>query len=187
MLVIDEAKFPPPTPASAATSRNVVYDVPGSMTTAAAATGTSSIAALITVQLRPPNRATAKVYGTRSTPPTSVGIATRKNFPAGSIPYSGPMNSTITDHRLQMENPMCSDTTENPGSAARPAPPSPARSPRPPGPSARSSGRPASYGPRYGRRHGRQQGCRQGSRPSSRYGYLLPRPSSRLQGSGPAP
>ena len=113
MLVIDEAKLPPPTPVSAATTRNVAYEVPGSMTTAAAAVGTSSSSALKTVQLRPPKRATAKVYGTRTTAPTSVGIATRKNFPAGSTPYSGPMNSTITDHRLQMENPMCSDSTEN--------------------------------------------------------------------------
>ena len=29
MLVIDDAKLPPPNPASAATTMNVVYDVPG--------------------------------------------------------------------------------------------------------------------------------------------------------------
>src|ERR1044072_797097 len=104
MLVMEDAKFPPPTPVSAATTMNVVYEVPGSITTAAATDGTSSMAALMIVQLRPPKRATAKVYGTRRMPPTRVGIATRKNFPAGSTPYSGPMNRTITDHRLQMEN-----------------------------------------------------------------------------------
>ena len=34
MFVIDEAKLPPPTPASTATTRKVVYEVPGSMTIA---------------------------------------------------------------------------------------------------------------------------------------------------------
>ena len=29
------------------------------------------------------------------------------------MPYSGPMNSTMTDHRVQTENPMCSESTEN--------------------------------------------------------------------------
>src|SRR5882757_11343501 len=112
MLVIEEAKLPPPTPVSAATTISVLYDTPGFITNAAVMVGTSSSSALTMVQLRPPNRATAKVYGTRSRPPTSVGMATRKNLPAGSTPYSGPMNSTITDHRLQMEKPMCSDSTE---------------------------------------------------------------------------
>ncbi len=86
MLVIEEAKLPPPTPVSAATTISVVYDTPGFITKAAVTVGTSSSSALTTVQFRPPNIATAKVYGTRSTPPTSVGIATRKNLPAGSIP-----------------------------------------------------------------------------------------------------
>ncbi len=90
-----------------------MYEVPGRTAYAAAAVGISSNAALNTVQLRPPNRATAKVYGTRSTAPTSVGTATRKNFPAASIPYSGPMKSTSTDHRLQTENPMCSQRMES--------------------------------------------------------------------------
>ena len=56
------------------------------MTIAARIVGISSRAALTIVQLRPPNRATAKVYGSRSTAPTSVGTDTRKNFPAASIP-----------------------------------------------------------------------------------------------------
>ena len=29
------------------------------------------------------------------------------------MPYSGPMNSTSTDHSDQIENPMCSERTEN--------------------------------------------------------------------------
>ena len=61
MFVIDDAKLPPPTPARHATSMNVVYDVPGCMTIAAAIVGTSSRAALTIVQFRPPKRATAKV------------------------------------------------------------------------------------------------------------------------------
>ena len=80
---------------------------------AASTDGTSSSAALMIVQFRPPNTATAIVYGSRSTDPTSVGIATRKNFPATSRP-NGPfgMNSTRTDHSDQIENPMCSEKTE---------------------------------------------------------------------------
>ena len=112
MFVIDEAKLPPPRPAKHATTMNVVYEVPGCMTIAARTVGTSSRAALTIVQFRPPNFATANVYGSRSTAPTSVGTATRKNLPAASIPYSGPMNSTMTDHRVQTENPMCSEITE---------------------------------------------------------------------------
>jgi hypothetical protein len=63
--------------------------------------------------LRPPKRATAKVYGTRTIEPTRVPMATRKNLSAGVSPYSGPMKSTITDQRVQIENPMCSESTEN--------------------------------------------------------------------------
>lgn len=113
MFVIDEAKLPPPMPVSAATTRNVVYEVPGSITQKAARVGSSSDRALTTVQLRPPNSATAKVYGTRTKAPTRVAVEIRKNFPAGSTPYSGPMKRTMTDHRDQTENPMCSESTEN--------------------------------------------------------------------------
>lgn len=113
MFVIEEAKLPPPMPVSAATATKVVYEVPGSITMKAATVGTSRVNALNTVQFRPPNLATAKVYGTRTRAPTSVAVEIRKNFPAGSTPYSGPMNRTITDHRVQMENPMCSESTEN--------------------------------------------------------------------------
>ena len=61
MFVMDDAKLPPPNPAKQATTRNVVYDVPGCMTIAARIVGISSSAALTIVQLRPPNRATANV------------------------------------------------------------------------------------------------------------------------------
>ncbi len=113
MLVMEEAKLPPPIPVSAATSTNVPYEVPGSITQNAASVGASRPRAVITVQLRPPNRATAKVYGMRTSAPTRVAVEIRKNFPAASMPYSGPMKRTITDHRVQTENPMCSESTEN--------------------------------------------------------------------------
>lgn len=64
------------------------------------------------VQFRPPKTATAKVYGTRTTAPTSVTIDVSRNLSAGVRPYSGPMKSTSTDHRVQIEKPMCSDRTE---------------------------------------------------------------------------
>src|SRR5712692_5781203 len=44
--------------------------------TASNPAGITRARALATVQLRPPKRATANVYGTRSVAPTSVGIAT---------------------------------------------------------------------------------------------------------------
>lgn len=61
ILVIDEAKLPPPTPATAATIMNVVYDVPGSTTTAARIVGISSRPAAMIDQFRPPKTATAIV------------------------------------------------------------------------------------------------------------------------------
>src|SRR6185369_14057305 len=114
MFAIDEAKFPPPTPAIAARTINVVYDTPGRSNRVTPRHGTNSRAALTTVQLRPPKRATANVYGRRITDPTSAGTAVRRNFPAGSTWYAGPRKSTSTDHSVQTENPMCShriDTT----------------------------------------------------------------------------
>ncbi len=78
MLVIDDAKFPPPTPAKAATIMNIVYDVSGRFITHSVSTvGTSNSSALTIVQLRPPNLAGATVYGMRIAAPTSVGTATR--------------------------------------------------------------------------------------------------------------
>ena len=90
MFVIEEAKLPPPTPVSAATTISVAYETPGFDHEGRGTVGTSSSSALTTVQLRPPNTATAKVYGTRSMPPTSVGIATRKNLPPGRPRRPGP-------------------------------------------------------------------------------------------------
>ena len=80
MLVIEEAKLPPPTPANMATISSVLNETPGSRKIAIRVVGMSSSSALITVQLRPPNLATAKVYGSRSTAPTSVGRAVSRNF-----------------------------------------------------------------------------------------------------------
>ena len=61
MFVIDDAKLPPPTPAIAAITMKVVYDVPGCMKIASRIVGTRSSAALTIVQFRPPNTATANV------------------------------------------------------------------------------------------------------------------------------
>src|SRR6478672_6338428 len=74
--------------------------------------GMSSSSALTIVQLRPPNVPTAKVYGSRSAAPSRVGSAVSRTLPAASMPYSGPRNSTSTDHMLHTENPMCSENTE---------------------------------------------------------------------------
>jgi hypothetical protein len=75
--------------------------------------GMSRSAALTIVQLRPPNLATAKVYGSRTKAPSAVGRAVSRNLPAGSMPNTGSgRNSTSTDHRLQIEKPMCSEKIE---------------------------------------------------------------------------
>ncbi|CAM5597760.1 hypothetical protein SALBM217S_05573 [Streptomyces griseoloalbus] len=52
------------------------------------------------------------MYGTRTTAPTSVTSDVSRNLSAGVSPYSGPMKSTSTDHMVQIEKPMCSDSTE---------------------------------------------------------------------------
>src|SRR3954470_24921920 len=80
MLAIEEAKLPPPKPAVAAATRNSEYGVPGWVThQVISATGTSSSAPDTAVQLRPPNRATAAVYGMRMNEPTRFGTATSQN------------------------------------------------------------------------------------------------------------
>ena len=61
MFAIELAKLPPPTPATADTSSSVPSETPGSSTASASSIGTSSSSALNTVQLRPPNVATANV------------------------------------------------------------------------------------------------------------------------------
>src|SRR2546421_6219566 len=103
MFAIDEAKLPPPTPVIAARTISVVYETPGRIRIAAGIVGRSSNVALMIVQLRPPNVATAKVYGSRSTEPTSAGTAVSRNFPAASTWYAGPRKSTSTDHIVQTE------------------------------------------------------------------------------------
>src|SRR3954451_10161836 len=112
MLVIDEAKLPPPTPATAASTISVEYETPGRIRKAASTAGTSSSDALKMVQWRPPKRATAKLYGIRSAAPTRVGTAVSRNLPAGSTWYAGPRNRTSTDHSDQTEKPMCSEVIE---------------------------------------------------------------------------
>src|SRR4051812_9612221 len=112
MLAIDEAKLPPPTPASAATRSSVAKDTPGRSTTKAVVAGIRSTRALKIVQLRPPNFATANVYGKRRAAPTAVGSVVSRNFCDGSRWYSGPRNSTSTAHNDQIEKPMCSRSEE---------------------------------------------------------------------------
>src|SRR5437016_165184 len=109
MLVIEEAKLPPPTPVIAARIISVVYETPGCTRIAAGTVGSSSSDALMMVQFRPPKTATARVYGSRSTEPTSAGTAVNRNLPAGSMWYFGPRNNTMTDQIVQIEKPMCSE------------------------------------------------------------------------------
>ena len=62
MFVIDDAKFPPPKPARAATSSRIPKGVSGRPTThARPRAGRSKSSAESTVQLRPPKSGTAKV------------------------------------------------------------------------------------------------------------------------------
>src|SRR5436309_900089 len=80
MLAIEEAKLPPPRPAVAAISTNTQNGVCGRCTkNAKSRVGMSSRAALVAVQLRPPNFGTAKVYGSRIRDPTRLGTATSRN------------------------------------------------------------------------------------------------------------
>lgn len=61
MLVMEEAKLPPPIPASRPTTRKVLNEVPGFITANAAMLGMRSRLAEMIVQFRPPKIATAKV------------------------------------------------------------------------------------------------------------------------------
>src|SRR5687768_7784973 len=80
MLAIEEAKLPPPRPAVAAATTNIQYGVPGVLTQyAISPIGISSSAADTVVQVRPPKRATATVYGIRMNAPTRFGTATNQN------------------------------------------------------------------------------------------------------------
>ncbi len=86
MLAIDDEKLPPPTPATAATMSSVLNSTPGFSTIPASTQGTSSRADEKIVQLRPPNLATANVYGRRRKAPTAVGTVVSRNFCAGVKP-----------------------------------------------------------------------------------------------------
>ena len=62
MFVIEEAKLPPPNPASAAQARSTPKEVSGWVTTQArAVAGSRRKSEEMIVQLRPPNTGTAKV------------------------------------------------------------------------------------------------------------------------------
>ena len=87
MLVIEEAKLPPPKPANSETINKVSKDTPGLRKVAIRMVGISSSRAETIVQFRPPNVPTAKVYGIRTAAPThSVGPRVSRNFWAGSKP-----------------------------------------------------------------------------------------------------
>src|SRR3712207_5060799 len=74
------AKFPPPTPAVAATRTMTQNGVCGFCTTTASpAQGTISSSAETIVQFRPPNLGTAKAYGNRRVAPTRFGTAMSQN------------------------------------------------------------------------------------------------------------
>src|SRR5689334_11397013 len=119
MFVMDEAKLPPPTPVIAARNIIVANDDPGVSRKALDTVGISSRSALTIVQLRPPNRATARVYGRRTAEPRAAGSEVSRNFWPAAVaatvlmPYSPPgRKSTNTDHSTQTENPMCSEKIE---------------------------------------------------------------------------
>src|SRR2546423_15568396 len=111
MLVIEEAKLPPPTPVIAAKIISVVYETPGLISSAAGIVGRSSSEALMIVQLRPPKVATASVYGSRSTEPISAGTAVRRKFPAAATGKAGPRNNTRTAHHAHTGKPKGSETS----------------------------------------------------------------------------
>src|SRR3954467_9844654 len=114
MLVIDDAKLPPPKPASAAHTRYGHSGRPGGASSHIVPTvGISSTNAENTVQLRPPKVAVASVYGIRRHAPTSDAVAPGRNLSPAEKPYpdSG-MTTTSTDQIDQIEKPMCSATTD---------------------------------------------------------------------------
>ena len=86
MFAIDDEKLPPPTPATAATISSVLNSTPGSRTRPASTQGMRRRADEKIVQFRPPNLATANVYGRRRKAPTAVGTVVSRNFCAGVKP-----------------------------------------------------------------------------------------------------
>ena len=71
MFAIEEAKLPPPTPASGRDDQQRGVGDARLEQERREHGRDQQQAALKMVQLRPPNRATAKVYGSRSTAPTA--------------------------------------------------------------------------------------------------------------------
>ena len=114
MFAIDEAKLPPPSPPTAATSeerrvgraglhddrredrRDQQQHRADDRPVAAAEAGHRERVGQPQHRRRP-----------ASAPPPG------RTCSAGSMPYSGPMNSTSTDHIVQIEKPMCSERMEN--------------------------------------------------------------------------
>ena len=110
MFAIELAKLPPPKPAVAAIRQKAQYGVSGRCTKKAKSrVGTSSSAALIIVQLRPPNLGTANVYGSRSSDPTRLGSATSTKSCCGvkEKPICS-RNAELTLQISQTEKPRCS-------------------------------------------------------------------------------
>src|SRR6478736_8305613 len=110
MFAIELAKLPPPKPAVAAIRQKAQYGVSGFCTaTAKSSVGMSSRAALIIVQLRPPNLGTANVYGSRSSDPTRLGSATSTKSCCGvnEKPICS-RNAELTLQISQTEKPRCS-------------------------------------------------------------------------------
>src|SRR5688572_24389869 len=113
MFAIDEAKLPPPTPAMMHSASIVSLEMPGSSRKNVAIVGISSSAAEMIVQLRPPNFATANVYGSRRSAPQAAAVEVKRNLSAGVKPYCGPRKSTRVAHIVHTEKPMCSEKIEN--------------------------------------------------------------------------
>ncbi len=81
---------------------------------ASAAHGITSRSAETTVQLRPPNLGTAKVYGSRRVAPTRFGMATSQNSWLSVKAKPTLFRLTVTiDQITQTEKPRCSARIEN--------------------------------------------------------------------------
>src|SRR5450830_660892 len=116
MFAIEEAKLPPPTPASAAIASITPNGVPGRCTAHAMAdVGRSSRSADTIVQLRPPNRGTANVYGIRSVAPTRLGTAISQNIwsTLKAKPAAGSCGTTMlqTAHTAKPRNSANTEAT----------------------------------------------------------------------------
>src|SRR5262245_1116636 len=80
MFAMLEEKFPPPRPAVAAATAITQNGVEGWLTSVMSKhVGIKRSRALTIVQLRPPKRGTANVYGNRANAPTNPGSATSWN------------------------------------------------------------------------------------------------------------